>query len=82
MLRVLTNPVADQLDISLTAPSPAMVTVNLINEAGQLVMTKNNVQAVAGELTLSLDCSVLPPGCYHLLVGNETVFAAGESSNR
>lgn len=73
MLRVLTNPVADQLDISLTAASPAMVRVNLINEAGQLVIMKNNVQAVAGELTLSLDCSLLPSGFYHLLVGNETV---------
>jgi len=74
-VRVLTNPVRDNLNLNLNLSLPASCRVSLYDRTGRIATELAPQAYSAGSHQLSLDASELPAGVYFLGVTTETASA-------
>jgi hypothetical protein len=68
-MQVYPNPATDNLTVSFKNTSLSVVTISLVNQLGQSVLSVTNKYGQSGTRTEKLDISNIPSGIYYVQIG-------------
>jgi hypothetical protein len=70
-MQVFPNPAANNLMVSFENNSGAEVTISLVNQLGQSVLSLTNLYATSGRNQERIDISAIPAGVYYVQISNK-----------